>query len=114
MNPQVSIVVTCYNYGKYVARCLASIQNQTFPDFEVIIVDDGSTDNSELQIRPFLQDKRFRFIKQKNGGQANAKNRGVKESKAELIAFLDADDLWEEEKLEKQIKLFDNSTKKVR
>ncbi len=106
MKPKVSVVVTCYNYGKYVAGSLESLQNQTFSDFEVIIVDDGSTDNSEEQISPFLQDKRFRYIKQKNGGQANAKNRGIKESHGEFIAFLDADDLWLPEKLEKQILLF--------
>lgn len=106
MKPIVSVVVTCYNYGKFVAGCLDSLQKQTFSDFEVIVVDDGSTDNSAEQIRPFLQDSRFRYIKQKNWGQANAKNRGIKESKAELIAFLDADDQWKPKKLEKQIPLF--------
>ncbi|WP_459947208.1 glycosyltransferase family 2 protein [Desulfocastanea catecholica] len=106
MKPQVSIVVTCYNYGQFVTKCLASIQNQTFPDFEVIVVDDGSTDNSVEQIQPFLLDDRFRCITQTNGGQANAKNRGIKESTAELIAFLDADDQWASEKLERQIPLF--------
>jgi glycosyltransferase involved in cell wall biosynthesis len=106
MKPQVSVVVTCYNYGKFVAESLESLQKQTFSDFEVIIVDDGSTDNSAEQICPYLKDCRFRYIKQKNGGQANAKNRGIKESTAEFIAFLDADDLWEPEKLEKQTPLF--------
>ena len=106
MKPQVSIVVTCYNYGQFVAGCLASIQNQTFSDYEVIIVDDGSTDNSVDQIRPFLLENRFRCVVQKNGGQANAKNRGINESKAELVAFLDADDQWLPNKLERQIPLF--------
>ena len=106
MKPQVSIVVTCYNYGQFVARCLASIQIQTFSDYEVIVVDDGSTDNSVEEIQPFLLDGRFRCIVQKNGGQANAKNRGINESTAELIAFLDADDQWLPDKLERQIPLF--------
>lgn len=108
MKPQVSIVVTCYNYGQFVAGCLTSIQNQTFSAFEVIVIDDGSTDNSVEQIRPFLLDSRFRCMTQKNGGQANAKNRGISESKAELIAFLDADDQWVSDKLERQIPLFAN------
>ncbi|MGB3209616.1 MAG: glycosyltransferase [Desulforhopalus sp.] len=106
MIPQVSIVVTCYNYGQFVTECLDSVQNQSFSDFEVLVVDDGSTDNSEEQILPFLKDKRFRYIQQKNGGQANAKNRGINESKAELIAFLDADDKWALDKLDNQIQLF--------
>ena len=109
MKPQVSIVVTCYNYGQFVAGCLASIQNQTLSDFEVIIVDDGSTDNSVEQIQPFLQDTRFRCISQENRGQANAKNRGIREASAEFIAFLDADDEWLPDKLAKQIHLFVNS-----
>ncbi len=106
MRPSVSIIVTCYNYGQYVADCLRSVQRQTFGDFEVIIIDDGSTDNSEQQIQPFLKDDRFRYIKQDNSGQANAKNRGIRESRAGLVAFLDADDLWVEKKLELQIPLF--------
>ena len=107
VKPQVSIVVTCYNYGQYVSSCLASIQKQTFANFEVIVVDDGSTDNSVEQIQPFLQDTRFRCITQANGGQANAKNRGIKEATAEFIAFLDADDTWAPEKLTKQMYLFE-------
>ena len=106
MKPKVSVVVTCYNYGKFIVGCLDSLQKQTFSDFEVIVVDDGSTDNSAEKICPYLNDRRFRYINQKNGGQANAKNRGIKESKADLIAFLDADDQWLPEKLEKQIPLF--------
>lgn len=108
MKPQVSVVVTCYNYGQFVTACLTSIQNQSFSDFEVIVVDDGSTDNSVEQIQPFLLDSRFRCITQKNGGQANAKNRGINEATAEFIAFLDADDQWVSDKLERQLPLFSN------
>ena len=106
MNPTVSIVVTCYNYGEYVAGCLRSIQQQNFTDFEVIVVDDGSTDNSAEKIKPFLEDNRFIYIKQNNCGQAKAKNVGINKSRGSYIAFLDADDLWEKYKLSKQIKLF--------
>ena len=108
MSHAVSIVVTCFNYGEYIEGALTSVYNQSFEDYEVIVVDDGSTDNSEEQVRPFLDDNRFRYIKQKNAGQANAKNRGIKESTGEFIAFLDADDLWKKDKLEQQLKLFEN------
>lgn len=109
MAPKVSIIVTCYNYGKYVAGCLESVKKQSFQDYEVIIVDDGSIDDSEQKIRPFLSDSRFMYVKQRNGGQANAKNRGIKESVGEFIAFLDADDMWVADKLEKQMVLFADS-----
>ena len=111
MVPKVSIVVSCYNYGEFIPQCLESIKRQTFSDFEAVVVNDGSTDNSEEQIKPYLNDNRFKYINQKNGGQAKAKNVGLARTKGNYIAFLDADDLWEKEKLEKQIPLF--SSKKV-
>ncbi len=106
MKPLVSIIVTCYNYGNFITECLNSVQQQSFENFEVIVVDDGSTDNSEIYINNFLKDKRFKYIKQKNQGQAFAKNRGIKESMSQYIAFLDADDVWESEKLIEQLPLF--------
>ncbi len=105
-NPQVSIVITCYNYASFVTSCLESVFAQTFSDYEIILVDDGSTDDSAQKIKPFLADTRLRYIKQQNGGQANAKNRGIQESVGRFIAFLDADDLWQPDKLKKQIPLF--------
>ena len=106
--PKVSVVITCYNYGQYVETALQSVFSQTFQDFEIILVDDGSTDNSEEKIRPFLSDSRLKYIKQENSGQAKAKNRGINESSGEVIAFLDADDKWDKTKLEKQLPLFLN------
>lgn len=104
--PAVSVVVTCFNYGRYVAACLESVLAQTYQDFEVVVVDDGSTDDSAEIITRFLSDGRVRLIRQANGGQAKAKNVGVAASSAELVAFLDADDLWEPQKLERQCALF--------
>lgn len=106
MTTGVSVVVSCYNYGRYIATCLESLQKQTYQDFEVVIVDDGSTDDSFTRILPFLQDSRFRYIQQKNMGQASAKNRGIQEAGFRFIAFLDADDLWLPQKLEQQMPLF--------
>lgn len=106
MAPEVSVVITCYNYGQYVAGCLESVFAQTYTDYEIILVDDGSTDNSEEQIKPFLQNSRLKYIRQKNSGQAKAKNRGIQESRGKFIAFLDADDKWDATKLSKQIPLF--------
>ena len=79
VTPMVSVVITCYNYGAYVFSCLESVFAQTFMDYEIILVDDGSTDDSAQQIEPFLQDTRLRYIRQKNRGQENAKNNGIKE-----------------------------------
>jgi glycosyltransferase involved in cell wall biosynthesis len=104
--PDVSIVVTCYNYEKYVEACLNSIKDQTCSNYEVIIVNDGSTDNSEDVILKYLNDKRFKYVRQDNAGQTKAKNRGIEEATSDLIAFLDADDIWSRDKLEKQLPLF--------
>lgn len=108
--PEVSIVITCYNYGHFVAACLDSVFAQTFADFEIILVDDGSTDDTEARVRPYLSDSRLRYIRQENGGQANAKNRGIRESRGRFVAFLDADDQWEPDKLQRQLPLFDDDS----
>ena len=105
MKPEVSVVMTCYNYEKYVARSIESVLKQTHKDLELMIINDGSTDNSDSVIRSYIKDKRVRYIIQDNAGQARAKNIGIKYSCGKYIAFLDADDLWENEKLELQLPL---------
>jgi glycosyltransferase involved in cell wall biosynthesis len=104
--PVCSVVVTCYNYARFLPICLESVLKQTYQHFEIIVVNDGSTDNTDEVIDPYIKDPRIHYIKQQNAGQANAKNKGIQKAKGEFIAFLDADDFWGKTKLEKQISQF--------
>ncbi len=104
----VSVIITCYNYGKYLAQCVESVLSQSYRDLEIIIVNDGSTDNTDEVIANYLSDPRIRSIKQANAGQANAKNTGILNANGAFLAFLDADDRWLPDKLEKQLACFDN------
>jgi glycosyltransferase involved in cell wall biosynthesis len=108
INPLVSIIVPAYNAAKHISDTIKSVQNQTFKDFELIIIDDGSKDNTLEVIESFLDDKRIKYIFQENKGQASARNNGIREAKGSLIAFQDSDDLWKPNKLEKQLSLFDD------
>jgi hypothetical protein len=109
---RVSVVVPLYNKVSHVTRCLNSIACQTFTDFEVIIVDDGSTDGSAEILKNF-EDRRFRLISQPNAGPGAARNRGVADAQGEMLAFLDADDEWLPEYLEHNLRVFDNSGPEV-
>lgn len=100
----ISVIIPLYNKGKQIAHTLRSVLNQTFQDFEVVIVDDGSTDGSVAEVEKFC-DSRIRLIHQKNAGVAAARNRGIEEAKSDLIAFLDADDEWKPEYLATQYHL---------
>lgn len=89
----ISIVIPLYNKENDIARCIRSILNQTFQDFEIFVVNDGSTDNSVTEVEK-ISDPRIRLINQQNGGVSVARNRGIREAKGNLVAFLDADDEW--------------------
>ena len=104
MSNLVSVVIPLYNKEPYIARALNSILCQTFQDFEVIIVDDGSTDKGAEVVREF-NDPRIRLIQQENHGLSRARNRGIEETGGHLIAFLDADDEWMPEHLEVLVRL---------
>jgi glycosyltransferase involved in cell wall biosynthesis len=91
--PIVSVVVPLFNKERYIRRCLESICRQTMPDFEVVVVDDGSSDRS-ADMAESIADPRIRVIRQENRGEGGARNRGIREARGELIAFLDADDEW--------------------
>ena len=101
----ISVVIPLYNKEKQIAHTLQSVLNQTFQDFEIVIVDDGSTDGSVDEVKK-LTDPRIRLICQKNVGVSAARNRGIEEAKSDLIAFLDADDEWKPEYLATQYHLY--------
>ena len=93
MPPYISIIVPVYNAMRYLERCLESISGQTFKDFEIILVDDGSTDGCEGIYNKFVQrDSRFRLFKQPNAGVSAARNKGLANAQSEWICFVDADD----------------------
>jgi len=102
----VSVIIPCYNYGRFVGEAIQSVLGQTYRSLEVIVVDDGSTDNTREAVYSF-NDTRIKYIYQQNAGVNAGRNTGIKEAKGEFIAFLDADDLWYPEKLEKQLLLFE-------
>lgn len=104
MNDMVSIIMPSYNTAKFIADSIKSVVSQTYENWELIIADDCSTDNTDEVVKPFLSDGRIRYIKnEKNSGAAVTRNRALREAKGKWIAFLDSDDLWKKEKLEKQI-----------
>lgn len=104
MSGLVSVIMPSYNTAEYISESIASVQEQTYADWELIIVDDCSTDNTDEIVKPFLSDKRIKYIKNEtNSGAAVSRNRALREAKGKWIAFLDSDDLWFPEKLEKQI-----------
>src|SRR5690554_7662212 len=99
--PIISIIVPVYRVEKYIAKCLLSIQQQTFKDFECIVVDDGSPDDSaEIGKKAVEGDERFIFVSKPNGGLASARNFGLDHAKGEYIAFVDSDDWVEPDFLE--------------
>lgn len=104
-NGLVSVIMPAYNAGSYIREAIKSVIDQTYCNWELIIVDDGSTDTSAKIVNELLiEDNRIQYYYQENGKQGKARNFGISKSKGSYIAFLDADDLWLSEKLEIQIK----------
>lgn len=104
MKELVSVIMPSYNTAKYIGETIKSVQAQTYENWELIIVDDCSTDNTDTAVEPFLSDERIRYLKNsRNSGAAVSRNYALREAKGKWIAFLDSDDLWLPDKLEKQI-----------
>ena len=104
MNDLVSIITPSYNTASYIAETIQSVLSQTYTNWEMLIVDDCSTDNTDEIVAPFLSDSRIRYLKNPtNSGAALSRNYALREARGRWIAFLDSDDLWHPQKLEKQI-----------
>jgi len=104
-NKLVSVIIPVYNGEKYLLEAIETVINQTYKPLEIIIVDDGSTDNSKQIIASFPE---IKYLYQENQGVAVARNTGIAEAKGEYIALLDQDDLWAENKLQIQVDYLDN------
>jgi glycosyltransferase involved in cell wall biosynthesis len=104
MNSTVSVIIPTYNYGHFLGDAIESVLNQTYPITEIIVVDDGSNDITEEVVKKFGE--KVNYIKQNNGGLSKARNTGLENSTGDFIAFLDADDMWLPQKIEKEIAKF--------
>jgi glycosyltransferase involved in cell wall biosynthesis len=100
----VSVIIPTYNRGDIIGETIASVLAQTYPQFEILLIDDGSTDNTR-QVVSAIDDKRLRYFYKENGGTSAARNSGLDSARGEFIAFLDHDDLWESWKLEAQLEI---------
>ena len=98
---QISIIIPVYNAEKTLIKCLDSVQRQTFKDYEVILINDGSSDNSaEICQKYCARDERFKLVNQENGGPSKARNRGIDEAKSKYIMFVDSDDYIDQDMLD--------------
>ena len=107
--PKVSVVIPTHNRANYIAHAVESVLDQTFRDYEIIVINDGSTDNTQEVLKKF-EDK-IKLLHQENKGIAQTRNRAIQESTGEYIAFLDSDDYWMPEKLDQQVRILDTHPK---
>jgi glycosyltransferase involved in cell wall biosynthesis len=107
--PRVSVIIPCYNTANYVAATLESVFSQTYTDYEVIVVNDGSPDTPSLEVALAPWRAKIVYIHTKNHGLAGARNNGIRASRGELVALLDSDDIWEINYLEMQVRKLDEN-----
>jgi glycosyltransferase involved in cell wall biosynthesis len=104
--PEISVIIPTYNMANFIQEAIQSVLDQTFSDFEIVVVDDGGTDNTVDVVKAF-KDPRIRYIYQENHGVSSARNSGIRASSGEFIAFLDSDDAWLPRSLEIKKELLD-------
>jgi alpha-1,3-rhamnosyltransferase len=108
--PLVSVVIPCYNHEKFVAQAIKSVINQTYRRIQLIVVNDGSTDNSVEVIESMRKKYRFEFIIQENKGYSAAINKGMRDYvEGKYVAYLDSDDYWDVSKIEKQVQFMEEN-----
>ncbi|MCI7189013.1 MAG: glycosyltransferase family 2 protein [Fusobacterium mortiferum] len=90
--PKISVIIPVYGVEKYIRQCLESIINQTYKNLEIIVVNDGTKDNSMKIVEEYLSDERIKIINKQNGGLSSARNRGIEEATGDYISFIDSDD----------------------
>ena len=112
-HPTISVIIPTYNRAHLIGKAVKSVLSQTYQDFEIIVVDDGSTDNTEEIVKSFTDYKIYYICHKHNRGASAARNTGIKASRGEYIAFLDSHDEWLPEKLDKQIKTFNSESSEV-
>ncbi|MEM9718532.1 MAG: glycosyltransferase family 2 protein [Bacteroidota bacterium] len=110
MSPIVSIIIPAYNAEPFLGETIQSVIHQEFTDWELIIVDDGSTDKTQIIVEKFTSDPRITYLYKKNEGVSLARNSGFTQSKGAYVAFLDADDLWKKDRLEKMLSKFEGDS----
>lgn len=113
INPLVSVIIPSYNREKLILKAINSVLSQTFRDFEILVIDDASTDNTEQVIKDLPNDKIHYYKLNRNGGQCIARNFGMGKARGKFIAFLDSDDEWLPEKLDLQISCFRQGSEKL-
>ena len=105
--PTVSVVMPVYNVRAYIEQAVSSVLSQTYEDYELLIIDDESPDDSIAFVEGRFSDSRIKIIRQKNRGLAGARNTGIRSALGTFVAFLDSDDFWQINKLEKHIELME-------
>jgi glycosyltransferase involved in cell wall biosynthesis len=103
--PLVSVIMAAFNAANFIAEAIESVLGQSYENWELIIVNDGSTDNTDFVIQKYLANHKVKYITQKNSGQTRAKNNGIKNSSGKIIGFCDADDYWHPQKLRMQLEI---------
>ena len=111
MNPMVSVIIPTYNRKNFLIKALQSVFNQSYPNIETLVIDDGSSDDTKNAIQPLLKTKNLSFLYQNHQGVSQARNLGIQSARGEYISFLDSDDLWLKHKLLKQIHFLTSQSK---
>jgi len=109
MYPKVSVIIPTYNCSAYIKAAINSALQQSYNNLEIIVVDDGSTDNTQKILTPYIENKKIIYIYQPHSGLSSARNYGVNIATGEYIAFLDADDIWMKNKINKQLKVISDA-----